>query len=112
MATLGEFGGGLSLALGFLTPLGAAGVFAAMAMATFKTHWKNGFFVTQHGYEYSLTQMVLAIFFGLVGAGAYSLDALLGIRLPQAPLFLGLALAALVVVAIGIRTSNQASIAR
>src|SRR6184192_515473 len=30
---LGEFGGGLSLAFGFLTPLGAAGAFGAMFMA-------------------------------------------------------------------------------
>src|SRR2546422_3928990 len=32
---LGELGGGLSLALGFLTPLGAAGIFGAMFMAIF-----------------------------------------------------------------------------
>jgi putative oxidoreductase len=40
LACLGEFGGGLSLAAGLLTPLGAAGIFGAMFMATFKTHWK------------------------------------------------------------------------
>ena len=41
LVILGEFGGGLSLALGFLTPLGAAGIFGAMFMAIVKSHWKK-----------------------------------------------------------------------
>src|SRR5947208_15957585 len=41
LAILGELGGGLSLALGFLTPLGAAGAVGAMAVAI-NAHWKNG----------------------------------------------------------------------
>src|SRR5438105_5087433 len=45
LAIVGEVGGGLSVALGFLTPLGAAGILGAMAMATFKSHWKNGFWL-------------------------------------------------------------------
>lgn len=112
IAVLGEFGGGLSIALGLLTPLGAAGIFGAMFMATFKTHWKSGFFIMNHGYEYAMTQMVLGIFFGLVGAGAYSLDALLGITLPAVPLFLGLAVVALIVVLIGMRISAQPAASR
>src|SRR5438132_4603914 len=39
---LGEVRGGLSVALEFLTPLGAAGIFVVMFIATFKSHWKNG----------------------------------------------------------------------
>src|ERR1700730_16578510 len=42
LVILGELVGGLSLAVGFLTPLGAAGASGAMLMAIFKTHWKNG----------------------------------------------------------------------
>jgi putative oxidoreductase len=41
LAIIGELGGGLSFALGFLTPLGAAGIFGAMVMAA-RTHWKTG----------------------------------------------------------------------
>lgn len=106
LAIIGEFGGGLSLASGLLTPLGAAGVFGAMVMATFKTHWKNGFFSQKGGFEYSFLLMFISIFFGLFGPGKYSLDALLGYPLPQAPLFLVLAAAALVTVLIGIQVSN------
>ena len=41
LAIVGEVGGGLSVALGFLTPLGAAGIVGAMAIATFKSHNGN-----------------------------------------------------------------------
>lgn len=108
LAGLGELGGGLSVALGFLTPLGAAGIFGAMFMAVFKTHWKNGFFNQNRGYEYALTQLVVSVFIGLVGAGDYSVDALIGIRLPQTGLFLLLAVAAMIVDLIGLRLSNAA----
>src|SRR5689334_25237093 len=49
LVILGELGGGLSVAFGFLTPLGAAGIFATMFMAIFKSHWKNGFFNGKRG---------------------------------------------------------------
>src|SRR5581483_8830593 len=43
LAGLGEFAGGLLLALGFLTPIGVIGVVGAMLMAILKASWKNGF---------------------------------------------------------------------
>jgi len=107
LAIVGEVGGGLSVALGFLTPLGAAGIFGAMAMATFKSHWKNGFWLNKGGYEYSLILMITSITIGLIGPGNYSLDTLFGINLPQALLFCVLALAALIVDAIGILISRK-----
>ncbi len=103
---LGEVGGGLSVALGFLTPLGAAGIFGAMFMATFKSHWKNGFWLNKGGYEYSLMLLVVSITLGLIGPGSYSLDSLFGINLPQALLFGVLAVAALLVDVIGILISR------
>ncbi len=106
LACLGEFGGGLSLAAGFLTPLGAAGVFGAMLMATFKTNWVNGFFIQKGGFEYTLLILMVSIFFGLAGPGGYSLDALLGVNLPLL-VFLGSALIAIVVVSVGILVSNS-----
>lgn len=102
----GELVGGLFLASGFLTPVGAAGVFGAMSMATFKSHWKKGFFAQKGGYEYPLTIMVISLFFGLAGPGAYSFDALLGLDNPQPYLFIGLAAVAAVVVWIGILISK------
>src|SRR5215813_11309791 len=54
MAGLVEVGGGLLLALGLLTPLGAALVASVMLVATLSVHVKNGFFASSGGYEYNL----------------------------------------------------------
>ncbi|HEX6551521.1 MAG TPA: DoxX family protein [Ktedonobacteraceae bacterium] len=106
LAILGELGGGLSFALGFLTPLGAAGILGAMVMAA-RTHWKNGFFAQKGGYEYPLTLAIASITIGLIGPGNYALDALFGIALPVVPLFGVLAVAALLVDSIGIIISSR-----
>src|SRR6266700_4636882 len=111
LAIVGEVGGGISVVLGFLTPLGAAGILGAMAMATFKTHWKNGFWLNKGGYEYSLVLLIVSIALGLIGPGSYSLDTLFGINLPQAFLFGVLAGVALLVDAIGILSSRKAPVA-
>ena len=111
LAIVGEVGGGLSVALGFLTPFGAAGILGVMAMATFKSHWKNGFWLQKGGYEYSLLLLIASITIGLIGPGSYSLDTLFGINLPQALLFGALAVAALLVDAIGILSSRKALVA-
>ena len=112
LVILGEVGGGLSLALGFLTPLGAAGVFGTMFMATFKSHWKNGFILSKGGYEYTLVLMAVSVALGLAGPGVYSLDALFGIVLPETLLFGVLAVAALLVDVIGLFISRPAAVAK
>src|SRR5258708_22060483 len=96
LAIVGELGGGLSFALGILTPLGAAGIFGAMVMAA-RTHWKNGFFLQKGGYEYALTLASASLAIGLIGPGSYALDVLFGSVLPEVPVFGALARAALVV---------------
>lgn len=107
LVILGEVGGGLSLAFGFLTPLGAAGALGAMVMAI-KTHWKKGFFNSKGGYEYPIALLAMSLALGVAGAGAYSLDSLFGIALPQPQLFVVLALAALIVDVIGIFITRPA----
>ena len=109
LAIVGELGGGLSFALGFLTPLGAAGIFGAMVMAA-RTHWKNGFFLQKGGYEYALTLAIASLTIGLTGPGSYAFDALFGIALPEVPVFGVLALAALLVDSIGISISRNGTI--
>jgi len=109
LVILGELGGGLSFAFGFLTPLGAAGILGAMAMAIIKVHWKNGFFNTKGGIEFPLTLIGIAIAVGLAGPGRYALDSLLGIALPGPLLFGVLAIAALLVDAIGALISQPAA---
>ncbi|HEX4206987.1 MAG TPA: DoxX family protein, partial [Ktedonobacteraceae bacterium] len=106
LAVLGELGGGLALALGLLTPLGSAGIVGAMAIAVFKTHWKAGFWGAKRGYEYPLLHLVVALTIGLTGPGTYSLDALFGITaVDTVPLFLVLAVLAILVDSVGIFTS-------
>ena len=80
-----------------------------MAIATFKSHWKNGFWLNKGGYEYSLMLLIVSIAIGLIGPGAYALDPLFEINLPQALLFGILAIAALLVDAIGILSSRNKS---
>jgi putative oxidoreductase len=108
LAIVGEVGGGISVALGFLTPLGAAGIFGAMFMAMFKSHWKNGFWLQKGGYEYALVLLVASMAIGLMGPGSYALDTLFGITLPEALLFGVLAAAALLVDVIGILINRPA----
>ncbi len=112
LAVVGELGGGLSLAFGFLTPLGAAGILGAMVMAA-RTHWKNGFFMQKGGYEYALTLAIASLAIGLIGPGSYALDALFGIALPEVLLFSVLAVAALLVDIVGfIMTSRKVVVAQ
>ncbi len=109
LVILGEVGGGLSLVLGFLTPLGAAGVVGAMFMAIVKVHWKHGFWNRNHGLEFPLSLLAPGVAIGLMGPGSYSLDALFGIAIPQTLLFCILATAALLVDVIGLLISRPAA---
>src|SRR5262245_26585864 len=109
LVILGEFRGGLSLAFGFMTPLGAAGGVGAMCMAIFKSHWRNGFWNSKRGYEFPLALLAIAVAVGLAGPGVYSLDSLFGLTLPEPLLFGMLAVAALLVDAIGLFISRPAA---
>lgn len=80
-AGLAEFGGGLLLALGLLTPLGGLGVIAAMLMAILLVHRTKGVWVSNGGGEYNFVIATVGLVLILTGAGAYSLDGLLNIAL-------------------------------
>ena len=76
-AGLAETVGGLLLAFGFLTPLGAAAVIAVMLVAVFSVHIQKGFFVHNGGYEYNVVLAVAALTLAFTGPGSLSMDAFL-----------------------------------
>ena len=78
LAGVTEIGGGLLLALGAATPLGAAIVASVMVVAAVTAHLKNGFFITAGGFEYNLVLGVAGLVVAFTGPGALSIDALLG----------------------------------
>jgi putative oxidoreductase len=78
LAGLTEAGGGVLLALGLLTPLGAALIASVMLVATITVHLKNGFFASSGGFEYNLVLAAAAVSLAFSGPGALSIDALLG----------------------------------
>ena len=75
---LAEFGGGALLALGLLTPLGAAAVAGVMFVAIATVHWSNGFFNTSGGYEFNLLIAAAAIALAITGPGEISIDHIAG----------------------------------
>jgi putative oxidoreductase len=81
MAGLGEFGGGLLIALGFLGPIGPVLLVAVMVTAIGSVHLGKGFFVTNGGYELNLMYIASAVLLAFSGAGAYSLDRSLGLSI-------------------------------
>jgi putative oxidoreductase len=79
-AGLSEFGGGLLITVGLLTPIGAVAVLSAMLVAMFSVHVKNGFFATGNGIELPFLYAVAAVGIAVTGGGAISLDGLLGLN--------------------------------
>lgn len=65
-----EFGGGLLLAAGLFTPLGAAMVLGVMLNAAIAT-WNQGFYL---GTEKPLMYAAVAVVLGFTGPGKYALD--------------------------------------
>jgi putative oxidoreductase len=84
MAGLTETVAGLLLALGLATPAAAAVLFAVMVVAGVSGHLKQGFFLQNHGYEYTLILGLSALSVAFTGAGPLSLDAALGLDLAGA----------------------------
>jgi putative oxidoreductase len=72
-----EFGGGIALALGLASRLAGLALIGDMVMATITVTWANGINSEKlnPGYELNLALGVLALVIVLLGAGRFSLDA-------------------------------------
>ena len=117
LAGLGEAGGGLLFALGLLGPIGGLLIAATMFVAIARVHAPNGLWAQQNGYEHPLVVMVVALVVAGVGPGAYSLDRVLRIALPEpATFWVGLVVVLLVSGAVlvlpGSRPLSTANVAR
>jgi putative oxidoreductase len=75
VAGLSEFGGGLLLATGLLTPLASFLLATVMLNAIATVVWPKGFF---GGYEFELTLATVAIALAATGPGEISLDDAIG----------------------------------
>jgi putative oxidoreductase len=73
LAALAEIVGGLLFAAGLWLPIAAGLIVLTMLVAIFKVHGKNGYWVTQNGFEYNLMLIAVAIGIALVGPGAYAI---------------------------------------
>jgi putative oxidoreductase len=78
-AAAGELIGGLLVAGGLLGPIGPMVVIAVMIVAAVSVHARNGMFAAANGIEMPLLYATGAAALALMGAGAYSLDWLLGL---------------------------------
>jgi putative oxidoreductase len=74
-----EIVGGALLALGLVTPIGAALVITIMVAAIATVHLPNGLWNHDGGYEYNLVMIAVAFALAGVGPGDWSLDNAFGI---------------------------------
>ena len=81
LAIIAEFGGGIGVLTGFLTRFSAAGIASVMAVAIYKVHWVNGFFMNSscqpgrgHGIEFTLVLLGMAAYLILAGGGRWCVD--------------------------------------
>ena len=86
---------GLLVAFGLLGPLGPALILSVMVVAMATVHWQHGLFAQNNGIEVPLLYAVAGAALALTGAGAYSIDALLGLTWPAAVVWTALALGVL-----------------
>jgi putative oxidoreductase len=73
-AALSELVGGLLVAFGLLTRVGAFLIGCVMLTAIVGVHWPGGFFAANRGYEYPLSLLAMAVALIIAGGGQASVD--------------------------------------
>ena len=80
---LSEFGGGVLTALGMFHPIGPVAIVSSMSVATRTVHKDKPIWVTEGGAELPITNIAVCTALGFAGAGKFSVDRLLGLRIPK-----------------------------
>ena len=89
LAITAEFFGPLTLVLGLFTRLAAFGIGTTIAVAAFKVHLANGFFMNWsgqqkgEGFEYHILVFAIALALMFKGGGRWALDSLIAERLTR-----------------------------
>jgi putative oxidoreductase len=83
MAAFGELVGGLMTVLGLGGPLGSILTTTSMKMATFKAHSGKPIWAAAGGAELPVVNAAVGTALILSGPGRYSLDRVLGLRVPR-----------------------------
>ena len=78
-AAIAEVASGLLIGAGLLGPIGPALMASVMVVAAVSVHWQHGVFAQNNGIELPLLYGTVAAGLALIGYGAYSLDAVLGL---------------------------------
>ena len=107
-----EFGGGLLVALGLLTPVAALFIVGDLLIAILTIHLTRGFWNHDGGFEYPLALIGGLVAVSLVGPGAWSLDRVARLSLPEPATWLAIVIVVLLgVIAAGasgrLQTADQ-----
>jgi putative oxidoreductase len=95
LASFGEIGSGLAIALGLGGPIGPAVVLSGMVVAQTTVHAKNGFYASKGGVELGVLYSAAVLAYASTGYGSLSLDRAFGLdRKLRHPAFTALAIAA------------------
>jgi putative oxidoreductase len=108
VAAIGEFVGGLLLALGLFSPLGGFAVLGSMLVAIVASHLHKGFWNRNGGVEFPLMIALPALALSLIGPGAISFDNLFRIALPEPISWVVLAIGTLLTVGVALQSRTLA----
>jgi putative oxidoreductase len=82
-----ELLGGLSVALGFLAPIGAALIIGDRLVAIAAAHFPKGLWNSNGGFEYPLVLIANALWIGLAAPTTYALDHFIAYSWPPSQMF-------------------------